>query len=85
MFLITPRLAGTRSAPPVATPSVQRVATQAPDASPAAAQSQAAAAPTYAPQPVATPAVYTPPRRASVELDLDAALPAASTRLATTN
>jgi type III secretion protein C len=84
MFLITPRLAGTRIAPPVATPSAQRVA-QAPAAMSPAAPAQAVAAPAVAPPPVATPAVYTPPRRASVELDLDAALPAPAARVATTN
>jgi type III secretion protein C len=95
MFLITPRLAGTRIAPPAGTtPSAQRVAdapvapapasaAPAPAAAPAA-RPQTVAAPAAAPAPAATPAVYVPPRRTSVELDLDAALPAAPTRLART-
>lgn len=77
MFLITPRLAGTRTTPPAAAPAAQRVA-QPPAApssnTPAVAQGPAPAAPA-----VAVPAAYTPPpRRASVEVDLNAALPAAA-------
>jgi type III secretion protein C len=84
MFLITPRLAGTRPAQPQSTPSSQHVvATPAPSGPPVVpAQIQPAVAPPVAPQaatasaPIATSAVFTPPRRASVELDLNAPLPA---------
>jgi type III secretion protein C len=97
MFLITPRLAGTRPAPLQHTPSSQRTAAAPAGVVPAATPATAPAAPVITPTvaaapvatptaaplpapaaaPVATPAVYTPPRRASVEIDLNAALPAA--------
>lgn len=80
MFLITPRLAAARPASPAAGGALQRPAPvpAAPQATPALpapmpaqppAVLQAAAVPS---RPTAAPALYTPPARASVVLDLDA-------------
>lgn len=88
MFLITPRLAAARPASPGANPAVggaaQRQApVQAPAQVPVAPQPapmpaqppavlQAAATPVPSTRAQAAPALYTPPARASVVLDLDA-------------
>jgi type III secretion protein C len=81
MFLITPRMAGTRTAPPQATLGTLRsgptpvapAPTPVPGPAPAAPQGLQTAAPAAAPTRVAAPAAMpAPPARASVVVDLDA-------------
>lgn len=71
MFLITPRLAAAR---PAATGALLRTSIESPNAVATTPGVQAPAAPGTPPAavPAAAPALYTPPARASVVVDLDA-------------
>lgn len=70
MFLITPRLATSSREPAQPAPSSLRTEVAAPAVQPATAGRAAPATPAVAPAPV--PAVYLPPRRQSIEVDLGA-------------